>query len=51
MIKEAIARVVERHDLSESEMIEVMNEVMGGGDDTSPDSRFYYRIADEGGNG
>ena len=30
MIKEAIARVVERIDLTEAEMIEVMNEVMGG---------------------
>jgi anthranilate phosphoribosyltransferase len=30
MIKEAIARVVERGDLSESEMVEVMSEIMGG---------------------
>lgn len=30
MIKEAIARIVERHDLSEAEMIEVMDQVMGG---------------------
>lgn len=30
MIKEAIARVVERIDLSEAEMIEVMGEIMGG---------------------
>jgi anthranilate phosphoribosyltransferase len=30
MIKEAIAKVVERVDLSEAEMIEVMGEVMGG---------------------
>jgi len=30
MIKEAIAKVVERIDLSEAEMIEVMGEIMGG---------------------
>ncbi len=30
MIKQAIAKVVERQDLSEGEMIEVMNQVMGG---------------------
>jgi len=30
MIKQAIAKVVEGQDLSESEMIEVMNQVMGG---------------------
>ena len=30
MIRKAIARVVERHDLSESEMIDVMNQVMSG---------------------
>ena len=30
MIKEAIAKLVERQDLSEAEMIGVMNEVMGG---------------------
>jgi len=30
MIKEAIAGVVEKRDLSENEMIEVMNEIMGG---------------------
>lgn len=30
MIKAAIAKVVERQDLSEGEMIEVMNQVMGG---------------------
>jgi anthranilate phosphoribosyltransferase len=30
MIKEAIARVVERQDLTEAEMIEVMGEIMGG---------------------
>ncbi len=30
MIKEAIARVVEGQDLTEAEMVEVMNEVMGG---------------------
>ena len=30
MIKEAIARVVERHDLTEAEMVEVMGEIMGG---------------------
>ena len=30
MIKEAIAKVVERVDLSEAEMIEVMGEIMGG---------------------
>lgn len=30
MIKSAIAKVVERQDLSEPEMIEVMNQVMGG---------------------
>jgi len=30
MIKEAIARVVEREDLSEGQMIEVMNQIMGG---------------------
>jgi len=30
MIKEAIAKVVERQDLAEPEMIEVMNEIMGG---------------------
>jgi anthranilate phosphoribosyltransferase len=30
MIKKAIARVVEREDLSEGEMIEVMNQVMSG---------------------
>lgn len=31
MIRKAIARVVEREDLSESEMIEVMDQVMSGG--------------------
>jgi anthranilate phosphoribosyltransferase len=31
MIRKAIARVVERDDLSESEMIEVMDQVMSGG--------------------
>lgn len=30
MIKEAIAKLVERQDLSEPEMIDVMNQVMGG---------------------
>ena len=30
MIKQAIAKVVERQDLSEGEMIEVMNQIMGG---------------------
>ncbi len=30
MIKEAIGKLVEREDLSEAEMIEVMNQVMGG---------------------
>ena len=30
MIKEAIAKAVERQDLTEAEMIEVMNEIMGG---------------------
>ena len=30
MIKEAIAKVVERIDLTEAEMVEVMNEIMGG---------------------
>lgn len=30
MIKDAIAKLVERQDLSEPEMIEVMNQVMGG---------------------
>jgi len=30
MIKEAIAKVVERQDLNETEMIEAMNELMGG---------------------
>lgn len=30
MIKQALARVVERHDLSEGEMIEVMNQIMSG---------------------
>ncbi len=30
MIKEAIAKVVEREDLSEAQMIEVMDQVMGG---------------------
>jgi anthranilate phosphoribosyltransferase len=30
MIKEAIAKVVERQNLSESEMIEVMDQIMGG---------------------
>jgi len=30
MIKEAIAKVVEQQDLAEPEMIEVMNEIMGG---------------------
>ena len=30
MIKTAIAKVVERQDLSEAEMIEVMNQIMGG---------------------
>ena len=30
MIKDAIAKVVERQNLSEAQMIEVMNEVMGG---------------------
>ncbi|NJC88181.1 MAG: anthranilate phosphoribosyltransferase [Desulfuromonas sp.] len=30
MIKEAIAKVVERQDLTEAEMIEVMGEIMGG---------------------
>ncbi|MHB8707411.1 MAG: anthranilate phosphoribosyltransferase [Desulfuromonadales bacterium] len=30
MIKEAIAKVVERQDLSETEMVEVMSEIMGG---------------------
>ena len=29
-IKEAIAKVVERRDLTEDEMVEVMNEIMGG---------------------
>jgi anthranilate phosphoribosyltransferase len=31
MIRKAIARVVEREDLSESEMIEVMDQIMSGG--------------------
>jgi anthranilate phosphoribosyltransferase len=31
MIKQAIARVVERQDLSEGEMIEVMDQIMSGG--------------------
>jgi len=30
MIKEAIARVVERQDLTEAEMIDAMNQIMGG---------------------
>ena len=30
MIKKAIAKVVERHDLTESEMIEVMDQIMSG---------------------
>ncbi len=30
MIRKAIARVVDRHDLSEGEMIEVMNQIMSG---------------------
>jgi len=30
MIKEAISRVVEGHDLSEGEMVEVMGQIMGG---------------------
>ena len=30
MIKEAIAKVVEKQDLSETEMIDVMNQIMGG---------------------
>ena len=30
MIKEAIARVVERQDLTEAEMVDVMGEIMGG---------------------
>jgi len=30
MIKQAIAKVVERQDLSEAEMVEVMNQIMGG---------------------
>jgi anthranilate phosphoribosyltransferase len=30
MIKEAIAKVVERQDLAEAEMVEVMSEIMGG---------------------
>ncbi len=30
MIRQAIAKVVERQDLSEGEMIEVMNQIMGG---------------------
>ena len=30
MIRKAIARVVDRHDLSESEMIEVMDQIMSG---------------------
>lgn len=30
MIKEAIAKVVERHDLSEAEMVAVMDQIMGG---------------------
>ena len=30
MIKAAIAKVVEQQDLSEAEMIDVMNQVMGG---------------------
>lgn len=30
MIRKAIAKVVERHDLTESEMIEVMNQMMSG---------------------
>lgn len=30
MIKQAIARVVEQHDLDEGEMIEVMNQIMSG---------------------
>ena len=30
MIKEAIAKVVEKHDLTEGEMIDVMDQVMGG---------------------
>ncbi|BDV43811.1 anthranilate phosphoribosyltransferase [Geotalea uraniireducens] len=31
MIKKAIAKVVERHDLTEAEMIEVMDQIMSGG--------------------
>ncbi|NJD39189.1 MAG: anthranilate phosphoribosyltransferase [Geobacter sp.] len=30
MIRQALARVVDRHDLSEGEMIEVMNQIMSG---------------------
>ena len=30
MIKKAIAKVVEGHDLSENEMVDVMNQIMGG---------------------
>lgn len=30
MIKEAIAKVIERQDLSESEMVDVMDQIMGG---------------------
>lgn len=30
MIKQAIAKVVDRHDLSENEMVDVMNQIMGG---------------------
>ena len=31
MIKSAIAKVVERKDLSEGEMVEVMDQIMSGG--------------------
>ena len=30
MIKEAIAKVVEKQDLAEGEMIDVMDQIMGG---------------------
>ena len=30
MIREAISRVIEKKDLNEKQMVEVMNEIMGG---------------------
>ena len=44
MIREAIAKVVASQDLTESEMIEVMNEIMTGGASPAQISAFITAL-------